>query len=63
MTSGDDRETPSNHPPAGSAVEAQPVCWPLVTAQEMRELDRHTIEVLGVPADTLMEDAGRAVAE
>jgi NAD(P)H-hydrate epimerase len=63
MTSSDCRETPSNRRPAGSAVEAQPVCWPLVTAQEMRELDRHTIEVLGVPADTLMENAGRAVVE
>ena len=29
----------------------------------MRELDHQTIEKLGVPADTLMENAGRAVAE
>jgi NAD(P)H-hydrate epimerase len=36
--------------------------WPLVTAAEMRELDRHTIETLGVPAALLMELAGAAVA-
>lgn len=36
--------------------------WSLVTAAEMRELDRHTIEDLGVRADVLMESAGRAVA-
>jgi NAD(P)H-hydrate epimerase len=29
----------------------------------MRALDRHTIETLGVPAELLMESAGRAVAE
>ena len=34
----------------------------LVTAAEMRALDRHTIDVLGVPALALMETAGRAVA-
>lgn len=37
--------------------------WPLVTASEMRALDRHTIESLGVPGDLLMESAGRAVAQ
>ncbi len=52
----------SNRGCAGSVPESQPTCWPLVTAQEMRELDRHTIETLGVPSDTLMENAGRAVA-
>ncbi|UCE85375.1 MAG: NAD(P)H-hydrate dehydratase [Deltaproteobacteria bacterium] len=36
--------------------------WPLVTADAMRALDRHTIETLGVPGDVLMESAGRAVA-
>jgi hydroxyethylthiazole kinase-like uncharacterized protein yjeF len=36
--------------------------WPLVTAAEMRALDRHTIEGLGVPGALLMELAGAAVA-
>ncbi|MBA3392087.1 MAG: NAD(P)H-hydrate dehydratase [Deltaproteobacteria bacterium] len=35
---------------------------PVVTAAEMRELDRVTIEDIGLPALTLMETAGRAVA-
>lgn len=34
----------------------------LVTAGEMRALDRHTIDVLGTPGAVLMERAGRAVA-
>jgi len=37
--------------------------WPLVGAASMRALDRHSIEVLGVPGDLLMESAGRAVVE
>jgi NAD(P)H-hydrate epimerase len=37
--------------------------WPLVGAEAMRRLDRHTIEGLGVPGDLLMESAGRLVAE
>ena len=37
--------------------------WPLVDSRGMRGLDQHTIEVLGVPGDVLMESAGRAVAE
>ncbi len=37
--------------------------WPLVCAEEMRALDRHTIDQLGVPGELLMESAGRAVAD
>nr|MCS5618683.1 hypothetical protein [Myxococcota bacterium] len=37
--------------------------WPLVTAQQMRALDRHTIETLQVAGEVLMESAGRAVVE
>jgi len=37
--------------------------WPVVGAEEMRALDRHTIETLGVPGEVLMESAGRAVVE
>ncbi|MEO7733252.1 MAG: NAD(P)H-hydrate epimerase, partial [Kofleriaceae bacterium] len=36
---------------------------PVVTAAEMRALERTTIDELGLPALTLMETAGRAVAE
>ena len=36
---------------------------PVVTASEMRALDRATIEDIGLPALTLMETAGRAVAD
>ncbi len=36
---------------------------PVVTAEAMRALDRATIDELGLPALTLMETAGRAVAE
>jgi len=35
----------------------------IVTAEEMREIDRLTSERLGVPSLTLMENAGSAVAE
>jgi len=35
---------------------------PVVTAAEMRALDRATIEEIGIPSFTLMETAGRAVA-
>lgn len=37
--------------------------WPLVDAEGMRALDRHTIDVQGIPGEILMESAGRAVAE
>lgn len=36
---------------------------PLVTADEMRELDRQTISGIGLPGAVLMETAGRAVVE
>ncbi|KGE19616.1 bifunctional ADP-dependent NAD(P)H-hydrate dehydratase/NAD(P)H-hydrate epimerase [Paenibacillus wynnii] len=35
----------------------------VVTAEQMRQLDRETIEGLGIPAIALMENAGRAIAE
>jgi NAD(P)H-hydrate epimerase len=37
------------------------MCGPLVSAAQMRALDRHTIEDLGIPGEVLMESAGRAV--
>jgi len=39
-----------------------PVMRPVVTTAEMRALDRATIDEIGLPALTLMETAGRAVA-
>ena len=36
---------------------------PLVTANEIREMDRRTIEDLGVPGVVLMENAGRGTTE
>ncbi|MGB4525119.1 MAG: NAD(P)H-hydrate epimerase, partial [Bacillota bacterium] len=35
----------------------------IVTADEMREIDRRAIEVVGIPGVVLMENAGRAVSE
>lgn len=35
--------------------------WPLATASEMKELDRHTIEDLGIDGQLLMESAGRGL--
>jgi NAD(P)H-hydrate epimerase len=37
--------------------------WSLVSAAEMRALDRHSISTLRVPGEVLMESAGRAVAD
>ena len=37
--------------------------WTLVGAEQMRALDQHTIQKLGVPDDVLMESAGRVIAE
>ncbi len=34
-----------------------------VTAQEMREIDRNTIEDIGIPADVLMGYAGKSIAD
>ncbi len=34
-----------------------------VTAEEMRRIDSETIDVMGIPGETLMAEAGRAVAE
>jgi NAD(P)H-hydrate epimerase len=34
-----------------------------VTAEEMRRIDRETIEVMGIPAGVLMAEAGKAVAD
>lgn len=35
----------------------------IVTAEQMRAVDEHTIHKLGIPAASLMENAGRAIAE
>ena len=35
----------------------------LVTAEQMRQVDRKTIEELGIPEIVLMENAGKAVAD
>ncbi|GIQ71029.1 NAD(P)H-hydrate dehydratase [Xylanibacillus composti] len=35
----------------------------LVTAEQMRQIDRYTIDTIGIPAAVLMENAGRATAE
>lgn len=35
----------------------------IVTAEQMRAVDEHTIRQLGIPAASLMENAGRAIAE
>ena len=35
----------------------------IVTADQMRAVDEYTIRQLGIPAASLMENAGRAIAE
>ncbi|MGP0587111.1 NAD(P)H-hydrate dehydratase [Paenibacillus timonensis] len=35
----------------------------IVTSEQMRAIDRHAIEQIGIPAVALMENAGRAIAE
>ncbi|MEC0198216.1 NAD(P)H-hydrate epimerase, partial [Paenibacillus taichungensis] len=35
----------------------------IVTAEQMRAVDEHTIHKLGIPAASLMENAGRSIAE
>ncbi len=37
--------------------------WRVVDSAQMRALDAHTIESLGVPGELLMESAGRAIVE
>jgi ADP-dependent NAD(P)H-hydrate dehydratase / NAD(P)H-hydrate epimerase len=39
------------------------VAMHLVTSEQMRSIDYHTIQHIGIPAAVLMENAGRAVAE
>src|SRR3982750_704412 len=36
---------------------------PVLTAQQMRDADRRTIEEIGLPGTVLMENAGAAVAD
>src|SRR5439155_744256 len=49
----------------GSGARRRPVArvQPLYTAAEVRRLDRRAIDELGIPAATLMENAGRGAAE
>ena len=35
----------------------------VVTSEQMRALDNHTIHQIGIPAIALMENAGKAIAE
>ncbi len=41
----------------------RPLAWPCPTGAEMQAIDRDAIERLRIPGHTLMETAGRAVAE
>ena len=44
-------------------VPRRPRVWPCPTGPEMRAIERDAIERAGIPGRTLMETAGRAVAE
>src|SRR5262249_26066371 len=64
------RRLPDRHGRTGTTGNARKPCRPgrcalmkIVTAEEMREIDRLTTEKYGVPSLTLMENAGAAVAE
>jgi NAD(P)H-hydrate epimerase len=50
-------------PRAGDAGDPRSGVWSLVTAAEMQALDRATIEGRGLPAELLMESAGRSLVE
>jgi NAD(P)H-hydrate epimerase len=63
VTSKEGREATSGRIGTAGVGRDTPLGWPLVTAAEMRALDRYTIDALAVPAEILMENAGRAVAE
>jgi len=62
MSPRDSRESTTRSARRSAALDRQPLCWPVVSAQEMRELDREAVETLGIAEDALMENAGRAVA-
>src|SRR3974390_367920 len=54
---------PSDYPTQPKEVEWGTIAMKIVTAAEMREIDRVTSERFGVPSLTLMENAGSAVAD
>jgi len=49
--------------PPSSADDRRSGVWSVVTAAEMQALDRATIEGRGLPAELLMESAGRSLVE
>jgi len=61
VTTSPSSEIHAHRPPHPLAAPRAP--WPLVSAESMRALDRHTIETLGVSGEVLMESAGRAVVD